>query len=48
VLTIAIGFLGGAGVGALAFATTGPPGALAVVAIVGALALWALVCEEQN
>jgi len=48
VLTIAIGFLGGAGVGALAFATTGPPGALAAVAIVGALTLWALVREEQN
>jgi uncharacterized membrane protein YoaK (UPF0700 family) len=48
VLTIAIGFLAGAAVGALAFARTGPAGALAVVAIVGALALWALLREEKS
>jgi uncharacterized membrane protein YoaK (UPF0700 family) len=48
VLTIAIGFLAGAAVGALAFASTGPAGALAAVAIVGALALWALAREEKS
>jgi uncharacterized membrane protein YoaK (UPF0700 family) len=48
VLTIALGFLAGAAVGALAFARTGPSGALAAVAIVGAVALWALVREEKS
>jgi len=48
VLTIALGFLVGTAVGALAFATTGPPGALAVVAIVGVLALWALAREAAD
>jgi hypothetical protein len=42
VLVIAIGFLAGAGSGALAFAATGLRGALVAVAIVAALALWAL------
>jgi uncharacterized membrane protein YoaK (UPF0700 family) len=42
VLAIAIGFLVGAGSGALAFAATGLRGALVAVAIVAALALWAL------
>ena len=42
VLAIAVGFLAGAAAGALAFATTGLHGALAAVAVVGALALWAL------
>jgi hypothetical protein len=42
VLAIAIGFLAGAGSGALAFAATGLRGALVAVAIVAALALWAL------
>jgi uncharacterized membrane protein YoaK (UPF0700 family) len=48
VLTIAIGFLAGAAAGALAFATTGLSGALTAVAIVGALALWALVLDEHT
>jgi uncharacterized membrane protein YoaK (UPF0700 family) len=48
VLTIAVGFLAGAAVGALAFARTGPAGALAAVAIVGAMALWALLREEKS
>jgi uncharacterized membrane protein YoaK (UPF0700 family) len=42
VLAIAIAFLAGAGSGALAFASTGLRGALVAVAIVAALALWAL------
>jgi uncharacterized membrane protein YoaK (UPF0700 family) len=42
VLAIAAGFLAGAGSGALAFAATGLRGALVAVAIVAALALWAL------
>jgi uncharacterized membrane protein YoaK (UPF0700 family) len=45
VLAIALGFLAGAAAGALAFATTGLHGAVAAVAIVGALALWAMVQE---
>ena len=48
VLAIAVGFLVGAAAGALAFATTGLHGALAAVAIVGALALWALAREERS
>ncbi|MGA2893175.1 MAG: YoaK family protein [Xanthobacteraceae bacterium] len=47
VLFIALGFLVGAASGALAFAVTGLPGALLAVAIVGALALWALVRERR-
>ena len=46
VLAIAVGFLLGAAAGALAFATTGLHGALAAVAIVGALTLWALLRQE--
>jgi uncharacterized membrane protein YoaK (UPF0700 family) len=42
VLVIAIGFLAGAGSGALAFAATGLRGALVAVAIVASLAVWAL------
>ncbi len=45
VLFIALGFLIGAAAGATAFAFTGLRGALLAVAIVGALALWALVRE---
>ena len=48
VLAIAVGFLVGAAAGALAFATTRLHGALAAVAIVGALALWALAREERS
>ena len=48
VLAIAVGFLVGAAAGALAFATTGLHGALAAVAIVGALALWALARQERD
>jgi uncharacterized membrane protein YoaK (UPF0700 family) len=43
VLAIATAFLAGAAAGAVAFAVTGLRGALAAVAIVGALALWALI-----
>jgi uncharacterized membrane protein YoaK (UPF0700 family) len=46
VLAIAVGFLLGAAAGALAFATTGLHGALAAVAIVGALTSWALLRQE--
>src|SRR5580700_7283029 len=42
VLTCAVGFLIGAATGAVAFATTNVRGALLAVAIVAALALWAL------
>jgi uncharacterized membrane protein YoaK (UPF0700 family) len=48
VLSIAVGFLAGAAAGALAFVTTGVHGALAAVAIVGALALWALARQEEH
>ena len=48
VLTVAVEFLVGAATGALAFATTGLDGALAAVAIVGALALWALARQERD
>ena len=47
VSAIAGGFLVGAAAGALAFATTGLHGALVTVAIVGALALWALARQER-
>jgi uncharacterized membrane protein YoaK (UPF0700 family) len=47
VSAIAAGFLIGAPAGALAFATTGVHGALAAVAIVGALALWALARQGR-
>jgi hypothetical protein len=40
VLSVAVGFFAG---GAVAFAVIGLPGALLAVAIVAALALWALV-----
>jgi uncharacterized membrane protein YoaK (UPF0700 family) len=46
VLFIALGFLVGAAAGALAFAVTGLRGALLAVAIVCALALWALARER--
>ena len=46
VLFIALGFLVGAAAGATAFAFTGLRGALLAVAIVGALALWALFRER--
>ncbi|HET8919116.1 MAG TPA: YoaK family protein [Xanthobacteraceae bacterium] len=48
VLAIALGFLAGVAAGALAFATTGLHGAVAAVAIVGTLALWALVRQERD
>ena len=48
VLAMAVGFLAGAAAGALAFATTGLHGALVAVAIVGALALWALARQERD
>jgi uncharacterized membrane protein YoaK (UPF0700 family) len=48
VLTITVGFLAGAAAGAVAFAATGLHGALAAVAIVGALALWALARQGRN
>jgi uncharacterized membrane protein YoaK (UPF0700 family) len=48
VLSVAIGFLAGAASGALAFATTGLAGALVAVAIVAALALWALMRQERG
>jgi uncharacterized membrane protein YoaK (UPF0700 family) len=43
VLSVAVGFLAGATAGAVAFAVIGLPGAIVAVAIVAALALWALV-----
>jgi uncharacterized membrane protein YoaK (UPF0700 family) len=48
VSAIAVGFLVGAAAGALAFATIGLHGAIAAVAIVGALALWALARQEHG
>ena len=48
VSAIAVGFLAGAAAGAVAFATIGLHGALAAVAIVGALALWALARQGQD
>jgi uncharacterized membrane protein YoaK (UPF0700 family) len=47
VLSVAIGFLAGAAAGAVAFIVTGVPGALFAVAIVVALALWALYREKN-
>jgi uncharacterized membrane protein YoaK (UPF0700 family) len=47
VLSVALGFLVGAATGATAFATIGVRGALVAVAIVGALALWALYRERR-
>jgi uncharacterized membrane protein YoaK (UPF0700 family) len=46
VLSVAVGFLVGAAAGAIAFVTIGISGALLAVAIVVALALWALVRED--
>jgi uncharacterized membrane protein YoaK (UPF0700 family) len=46
VLCVALGFLGGAASGAVAFATTGVHGAFLAVAIVACLALWALYRER--
>jgi uncharacterized membrane protein YoaK (UPF0700 family) len=48
VLSVAVGFLVGAAAGAVAFATTNVRGALLAVAIVAALALWALVRERRG
>ena len=48
VLFVAVGFLVGAAAGAIAFATTNVRGALLAVAIVAALALWALVRERRG
>jgi uncharacterized membrane protein YoaK (UPF0700 family) len=48
VLAIAVGFLAGATSGAAAFATTGLNGALAAVAIVATLALWALARQQRG
>jgi uncharacterized membrane protein YoaK (UPF0700 family) len=48
VSAIAVGFLAGAAAGAVAFAATGLHGALAAVAVVGALALWALAREGRG
>jgi uncharacterized membrane protein YoaK (UPF0700 family) len=47
VLSIAVGFLVGAATGAVAFATTNVRGAPVAVAIVAALALWALYRERR-
>ncbi len=47
VFAIALAFLVGATAGAIAFVTTGLPGALLSVAIVCALAVWALLRERQ-
>ncbi len=47
VLSVALGFLVGAASGALAFAVTGLRGALLAVALVVALALWALYREKH-
>jgi uncharacterized membrane protein YoaK (UPF0700 family) len=46
VLAVAVGFLLGATAGAIAFATTHVRGALVAVALVGALALWAVYREN--
>jgi uncharacterized membrane protein YoaK (UPF0700 family) len=46
VLSVAVGFLAGVAAGAVAFAVIGLPGALVAVAIVAALALWALYREN--
>ena len=48
VSAIAVGFLAGAAAGAVAFATIGLHGALAAVAIIGALALWALARRGRD
>ncbi len=48
VLTITVGFLIGAAAGATAFAITGLRGTLLAVAIVAALALWALYREGSS
>lgn len=48
VLANAIGFLIGAAAGAIAFATIGLPGAVLAVAIVAALALWAVYRENNT
>jgi uncharacterized membrane protein YoaK (UPF0700 family) len=48
VLSVAVGFLVGAAAGAIAFATTNVRGALLAVAIVAALALWALYRERRT
>ena len=47
VLSVAVGFLVGAAAGAVAFAATNVRGALLAVAIVAALALWALYRERS-
>jgi len=47
VLSVAVGFLVGAAAGAVAFAATGPRGAVLAVAIVIALALWAFYREKS-
>ena len=47
VLSVAVGFLVGASAGAIAFMVTGVRGALLAVAIVIALALWALYREQS-
>lgn len=47
VLSVAVGFLVGAAAGAIAFAATNVRGALLAVAIVAALALWALYREKH-
>jgi uncharacterized membrane protein YoaK (UPF0700 family) len=47
VLSVAVGFLAGAATGALAFAATHVRGALVSVALVAALALWALYRERR-
>ena len=48
VLSVAIGFLVGAAAGAVAFAVIGLRGALLAVAIVAALAVWALARERSG
>ncbi len=47
VLSVAIGFLFGAAIGAVVFAVTNVRGAPVAVAIVGALALWSLYRERR-
>ena len=48
VLSVAIGFLVGAAVGAVAFVTVGISGALLAVAVIVALALWTLVRARSS
>jgi uncharacterized membrane protein YoaK (UPF0700 family) len=48
VFSIAVGFLGGAAAGAIAFAATGLRGSIVAVLIVAALAIWAQLRERRD